>query len=387
MGYRSSVLQIENSSVLQIKMNILILNWRDPKNPKSGGAEIVTMGHAKAWIMAGHRVTWFTSKFKNCKAQEEIEGINIIRKGNSLTVYLLAPIFYFVTGQKFDIVVDEIHGLPFFTPIYVHKPKIAFIHEVADEIWDSMYPFPISVLGKLFESIYFRFYQNIKFWTDADSTIGDLEKQGIKRKNCTVINCPIVSKPLIKLPEKEKNTTFIFVSRIVKMKGIEEVIKAFHYVSIENMNARLWIVGNGDKKYENELREMINIYSLSNKVKFWGRVSEENKFKLLGKAHLLLHASVKEGWGLVVIEAASQGTPSVVYNVSGLKDSVKNNKTGIVLERNVPEEMAKEALKLFEEKERYRTYQINGLAWSKSLTWEKAAKESLNLINNTYENK
>ena len=31
-------------------MNILILNWRDPKNPKSGGAEQVTMEHAKAWV-------------------------------------------------------------------------------------------------------------------------------------------------------------------------------------------------------------------------------------------------------------------------------------------------------------------------------------------------
>src|SRR5437879_3318402 len=42
-------------------MNILILNWRDSKNPLAGGAEIVTLEHAKAWVRAGHHVTWFTS--------------------------------------------------------------------------------------------------------------------------------------------------------------------------------------------------------------------------------------------------------------------------------------------------------------------------------------
>ena len=123
-------------------MNILILNWRDPKNPKSGGAEIVTLEHAKAWIKHDHKVTWFTSKFEGSKTNEKIDNVNIVRRGNFLTVYFLAPFFYLLSGNKFDIVIDEIHGLPFFTPIFVRKPKIAFIHEVAGEIWEYMFPFP-----------------------------------------------------------------------------------------------------------------------------------------------------------------------------------------------------------------------------------------------------
>src|ERR1035437_3814135 len=115
-------------------MNILILNWRDPKNPKSGGAEIVTLEHAKAWIAGGNAVTWFTSEFKGSKREETVEGVKIVRRGNILTVFLYAPIFYLFLKQKFDLVVDEIHGIPFFTPLYVGKPKIAFIHEVAGEI-------------------------------------------------------------------------------------------------------------------------------------------------------------------------------------------------------------------------------------------------------------
>lgn len=362
-------------------MNILILNWRDPKNPKSGGAEIVTLEHARAWIKAGHKVTWFTSKFSNSKTEESLDGIRIIRGGNFITVYLLAPIFYLFTKNKFDLVIDEIHGIPFFTPLYVRKPKIAFIHEVAGEIWDHMFLFPINKIGKITEHFYFKLYKNVKFWTDANSTIEDLVKMRIKKKNCTAISCPISHVSLSVLPKKEIVPTFIFVSRIVKMKGIEDVLRSFFYILRELRDAQLWIVGDGDKKYVKELKEMMKTYSIDPKVKFFGRVDENKKFELLKKAHILLHASVKEGWGLVVIEAASQATPSVVYNVAGLRDSVKNGKTGVVLEENSTKEMAREAIALFKDQKRYATFQKNGLAWVKSLTWEDATKQSLKLIN------
>jgi glycosyltransferase involved in cell wall biosynthesis len=363
-------------------MNILILNWRDPKNPKSGGAEIVTLEHAKAWIKAGHKVTWFTSKFKNSKTEETIDGIRIIRGGNFITVYLLAPIFYLFTKNKFDLVIDEIHGLPFFTPLYVRKPKVVLIHEVAGAIWDYMYPFPINVIGKFIEPLYFKLYSGIKFWTDADSTVDDLVKYGINRNNCTAINCPIEHESLNIVPDKEKVPTFIFVSRVVKMKGVEDVIKAFSEIQKELNEAQLWIVGDVDKNYIKELKKIIDSYSLNSKIKFFGRTDENTKFELLKKAHLLLHASVKEGWGLVVIEAASQATPSIVYNVAGLRDSVKNGETGIVLKNNSPEEMAKQAVNLFKDKVKYEKLQKNALVWAKSLTWGRATKQSLRLINN-----
>jgi glycosyltransferase involved in cell wall biosynthesis len=368
-------------------MNILILNWRDSKNPKSGGAEIVTMEHAKAWVKAGHQVTWFTSQFKNSKDEEEIGGVNVVRWGNSITVFLFAPFFYLFSGRKFDVVVDEIHGIPFFTPFYVRKPKIAFIHEVAGEIWDYMYSFPLNRIGKFIESFYFKFYKKMKFITVSESTKNDLMKVGINIKNINIILNGLSNRVLDTIPKKEKTPTFIFASRAVKMKGIEDVIGAFLYINKEMPYANFWIIGDGDKKYINKLKKQIEYYAACSRIKFFGRVSENEKLDLMKKAHLLLHASIKEGWGLVVTEAASQGTPSIVYNVSGLRDSVKNNKTGIVLGKNTPKEMAKEALKLLEDKERYKTCQVNGLAWSKSLTWEKAAKESLNLIKNTYENK
>lgn len=362
-------------------MNILILNWRDPKNPKAGGAEIVTLEHAKYYVKMGHKVTWFTSMFKGANALEKIDGVTIVRSGGSFSVYLKAPFYYLKHRKNVDVVIDEIHGIPFLTPLYVHKPKIAFIHEVANEIWDYMYPFPINKLGKFFESFYFMFYRSVPFWTDADSTIDDLVTHGIPVKNCTAINCPTHVKALTKLPQKEKVPTFIFVSRVVKMKGIENVIQAFKRIHADLPDAKLWIVGGGESKYIDYLKKLVESFSLDKSVSFKGRVSEKEKIDLLRRAHLILHASVKEGWGIVIIEAASQATPAVVYDVAGLRDSVKDGKTGIVLSENSPDEMAEQAVKLIKSQKRYRQMQENALVLVNSLRWGGMTEKSLQLLN------
>src|SRR5579862_1954680 len=102
-------------------MKILILNWRDPLNPKSGGAEIVTLQHAAAWVKKGHTVIWFACKIPQLAKTEDLDGITVIRKGSAYTVHLQAFWYYLLSGNSFDIVVDEIHGIPFFTPLYVHN--------------------------------------------------------------------------------------------------------------------------------------------------------------------------------------------------------------------------------------------------------------------------
>ena len=103
------------------------------------------------------------------------------------------------------------------------------------------------------------------------------------------------------------------------------------------------------------------------------------------KAHVLLHASVKEGWGLVVLEAASQGTPAVVYDTHGLSEVVKHGKTGIVISDNCPETLARESVWLYKHPKQYREYQKNGMTWVKSLRWDVVTKKSLSLLIYAYE--
>lgn len=365
-------------------MDILLLNWRDPWHPAAGGAEIVTHEHAKRWVQAGHKVTWVTGGYYEQKKRDEmIDGVRFLRFGGSLTIHLIVPLYLLVKGNTYDVIVDEVHGIPFFSPLFVKKPVIAFIHEVADEIWDYMYRWPISYFGKVLEHWTLRLYRNCQIWTDAPSMIDELVKEGIPRTRCTAIPCPISTTSKNgegKKWAKETHPTFIFVSRVVRMKGIEEVIKAFSFIVKERDDAALWIVGGGEDAYITQLKQMISEYGVGKQVTFFGRVSEEKKMELMARAHILLHASVREGWGLVVLEAASVGTPSVVYHVPGLCDVVKDRKTGIVISDNSPQEMAKEALMLEQHPDEYRIYQKNGKAWVDSLRWDDAAKQSLTLF-------
>jgi len=166
------------------------------------------------------------------------------------------------------------------------------------------------------------------------------------------------------------------------MKGIEDVIEAFFLINVKIDKSKLWIIGEGEQGYVKSLISKYNLSSNKN-IKLLGYISENKKFEMLKRAHILLHASIKEGWGLVVIEAASQDTPSIVYNVSGLRDSVINNKTGIVLNNNNSSEMAEAAIDLLENNNKYKKFQNECFKWAEGLTWRKSTKESLKLLENT----
>ena len=348
----------------------------------------MTMEHAKAWVIAGHQVTWLTATYPGAKAENIVEGVHFVRRWGSLSIYLYAPIYLLFNARLVDVIVDEVHGFPFFSPLFTHKPVVVFIHEIAGEIWDFMFPFPRNVIGKLLERWYFRLYKNRFFWADAPSTVNELVAREIPREHCVAIPCPVVKSQIQNLPagkagpksKKEKNPTFLFVSRVVRMKGIEEIIKAFSFIVRTQPNAKLWIVGSGESAYIQELKIMMQEYGIENNVKFFGNVSDEEKFQMMARAHLLFHASVKEGWGLVVLEAASVGTPSVVYNVPGLRDVVKNGITGIVLANNSPIEMARAGITLLNDAKLYRQYQQNGIRWASGLTWPDVTKKSLALL-------
>ena len=105
-------------------MRMLILNWRDIKNPAGGGAEILTYELAKGWVVAGNDVIWFTASFNGGVTQEKVDGIKIVRKGRWWSVHALAFFYYLQNHQNIDVVIDEVHWFPFFSAIYAKKKTI-----------------------------------------------------------------------------------------------------------------------------------------------------------------------------------------------------------------------------------------------------------------------
>jgi len=158
-------------------MRILILNWRDINNPSSGGAEILTHEIAKRLVALGNHVVQFSSFFPGAYRKEVIDNVKIIREGNAdirtlfASVHFRAFLFYRKEKGKFDIVIDEIHGIPFFTPWYVKGKKIALICEVASDLWKEVFGSFFGLLGRIVEKFYLRLvYKNIQFITISDST-------------------------------------------------------------------------------------------------------------------------------------------------------------------------------------------------------------------------
>lgn len=368
-------------------MKILILNWKDIKNPRKGGAEIVTHEYAKQFVKNKHEVLLLSPAFSGCRNTEVIDGVQIRRLGikrnfNYLFIHILVFLYYQrKLKHHIDLVIDQIHWIPFFTPLYVKEEKIAFIHEVAQNIWEKQFGKILGFIGKKLELLFFIFYKSTPFLTVSATTKMDLVNFGIPENNITVISNGINIIPLAKLSQKAKDPTFIFVGRITRVKNIEDTIVAFKGIKTKLSGAKLWIVGSvDDKRYCKELFHLASKLTLLESITFWGFVSEKKKLDLLTRSFLLLHTSLTEGWGLVIIEANAMGTPSVVYHVPGLTESVVDYKTGLIVRRNEPSEVAKLALDLWEDKCRYVSMQKKCLAWARQFSWETSYKKFINLL-------
>lgn len=370
-------------------MNILILSWRGIGHPRAGGAEIVTFEYAKAWVKAGHNVTIFTSFFPGAKNVDEIDGVNFLRSGSEAIGVKWKAFLWYISGahEKFDLIIDEFHGLPFFTPLYVKSKKLAFIHEVAKEVWKlNPWPKPFNLIpwifGCIFEPLIFKlFYNNILFMTVSESTKLDLVKWDIPSKKITVINNGV--NIIIKSDnyQKEKKKTIIYLGALTKDKGLEDAIKTFSILN-QKQNFQFWIVGRGEEQYVKNQKLRIKNSGLNKKIKFWGFVDEQKKFELLSKAHILINPSIREGWGLTVIEAAAMGTPTIGYNVPGLKDSIINYKTGLLVNDRTPNNLAVRITELMNDTKIYKKMCFEAKKWSKNFNWKKSTKRSLGLIMN-----
>jgi glycosyltransferase involved in cell wall biosynthesis len=113
---------------------------------------------------------------------------------------------------------------------------------------------------------------------------------------------------------------------------------------------------------------------LGNKcVTFFGHVSNDVKYDLLSRSHLVLVPSMREGWGLIVTESNAMGTPVVAYDVNGLRDSVIEGRNGILVKDKNPESLSNSALRILTDKTMLRRLSLNALEYSREFNWDKTA--------------
>lgn len=368
-------------------MKILIFSWRDIKHPGSGGAEVLTMELAKRWVNNGHEVSIVSAKFPDAKDEETIEKIKIMRPA---MFFYQSPLEYFSflyktarfyrkkLAGKYDLVIDQAHGLPFFTPLFVKEKVVLFPFEVAKEIWFYEVRFPFSIFGFLLEFVLVKIFKNAPFLTISPSTANDLKSLGAK--NVFTFIPGVNSKPLKRLPRKNKTPLIVSLGRITNMKRVGDTLQAFRLLHKEFPLVRLVIIGRGVEGYLEKLKDLCRVMAIEDRVSFVGFISEEEKKRLLSQAWALVSTSTREGWGLIVIEAATCGTPTVAYKVPGLVDSIKDGQTGLLCQKNTPVDLARNLRKILKNPSLRIGFSQNALIFSRNFSWDKPAEEVLNFL-------
>jgi glycosyltransferase involved in cell wall biosynthesis len=358
-------------------MKILILNWRYIFHPWTGGAERHIHELATQWTKKGHHVTILCGGFAKAPHRETINGIHIIRLGDTYTIYLLAPIYYifFLRKKKFDVIISVAHGLPFFTPLFTRRNKIIIIHQNHEELWKTEWGGIISRLGIFIENKIMPFiYRNIPVVTLSESTKYNLESLGFQK----VYAIPpgiLVPNTIHKL-RKSKTPTILYLGRIRKYKRVDFLLQIFPQIQNKIPHVNLIIAGDGQDK--SRIEHIIRAKNIKNvEVKGW--VSDSEKYELLTTSWTLAFPSKIEGWGLVSLEAAACGTPTIAFKVPGLEDAVKNNESGILVKNQ--KEFTEAVIIVLSNRQLREKFSNLSKKWANKFRWDKSAESVMKIIN------
>lgn len=358
-------------------MRFLMLNWRDPRNPLAGGAERVSLAFMRGLRERGHEVDWFAFAYPGGAPEEVIDGIRVRREGGVFSAIVAARRWY-RQQAPYDLVIDQHHGVPWFAPWWCRTRCLAYIHEVLGPVWNSFYRWPTSWIGQRQERWTHWMYRRVPFWVPSESTKQGLLAHGVREVH--VLPNGVDLEPLAELPEKPMTSPLrlIAVSRLAPNKRVDHAIRAVAELRAQGVAAELTVVGDGMEM--TRLRELSGTLGLRDVVRFVGFVSEHEKLRCLRESHLLVHPSVREGWGLNVIEANAMGTPAVVYPVGGLVDSTVDRRTGVVCEAETPVALARGVRWISEEKARYSALRVEAWKWSRTFRWGEVIPPAINFL-------
>lgn len=129
---------------------------------------------------------------------------------------------------------------------------------------------------------------------------------------------------LMEYPDTEDVMRFLFVGRIMKDKGIEELLKAIRIICEKYSNVCFEFVGGIIDDY----KEIIDQFSKEKLILYHGRQIDVKPF--LEKSHCVILPSYHEGMSNVLLEAASSGRPVITTNVPGCKETLDNGISGLL---------------------------------------------------------
>ena len=141
-------------------------------------------------------------------------------------------------------------------------------------------------------------------------------------------------------PNENKHIRFLFIGRIMKEKGIDELLYAAKKIKKEYSDIQFDIVGPMEDDYKNIIDEYVN----NNIINYYGYQSDVKPF--IKQCHCFIMPSYHEGMANTLLEAGSMGRPLITTNIHGCKEAIKDN--GYLCNAMDKEDLYKKIIKFIE---------------------------------------
>ena len=295
--------------------HVLFIAWRDLASPRAGGSEVLVDRLAEGMTARGDRVTLL------CGGPTAEHGYRVRRNGGTYSQFLRAPAAYWRHLGDADLVVEVCNGMPFLSPLWCRRPLICLVNHMHTELWRLRFPAPIAAAGRFAESRLMPWaHRDNLFLTVSDSTAEALRQVGVGRRPHP--------------PDLQRGGAAGPPDAPVSRADVPGAWAADRLQAHRSAAEALEPGPAGRRRHAGDRRRRTRAVQDRGPgrpdVIVTGRVSEQEKHRLLCAAWLLVHPALIEGWGIVVAEAAIRGTPAVGFDVPGLRDSVVSGQTGLL---------------------------------------------------------
>jgi glycosyltransferase involved in cell wall biosynthesis len=344
-------------------MRVLFLTWRDLEHPQAGGSEVVVDRLAVELVRRGHDVTVLSGGPVGARVYEAHD------LGGPFQQYLRAPIAYWRRYRRCDVIIDVSNGLPFFAPLWSRRPTLLLVHHVHRDQWRQRFGPALTRVGWFAERVVVpRLYRRHRVLAVSASTRDDLVQIGFAAQQISAIDLG-VDVPQTVGP-KSAEPLFVFLGRLVSHKRVDIILRVWDRVRA-TVGGRLVIAGDGPD------RERLQALAGPG-VEFVGHQSDKAKDRLLAEAWLLVVASHHEGWGVVVMEAAARGTPTLALDAPGVRDAVQDGITGCLTADE--DDLARVWTDLVDDEDRRRSLGKTARCRAVTLTWARTADQLLDAV-------